>query len=58
MEYFSTPKLGAGLTLSYRLKSVPGLSLQAEGTWLHGFNVILLPGTERWSSTLKIGYDF
>ena len=58
MEYFSTPKLGAGLTLSYRLKSVPGLSLQAEGTWLHGFNVVLLPGTERWSSTLKIGYDF
>ncbi len=58
MEFFSTAKLGAGLTLTYRLKSVPGLSLQAEGTWLHGFGVVLLPGTERWSSTLAIGYDF
>ena len=58
MEYFSTAKLGAGLTLTYHLKSVDGLSLQAEGTWLHGFGIVLLPGTERWSSTLKIGYDF
>ena len=58
MEYFSTTKLGAGLTLSYRVKSVPGLSLQAEGTWLHGYGIVLLPGSDRWSSTLRIGYDF
>ena len=58
MEYFSTSKLGAGLTLTYHLKAVKGLSLQAEGTWLHGFGIVLLPGADRWSSTLKIGYDF
>jgi hypothetical protein len=58
MEYFSTGKLGAGLTLTYHLKSVQGLSLQAEGTWLHGFGILLLPGGDRWSSTLKVGYDF
>ena len=58
MEYFSTPKLGAGLTLTYHLKSVKGMTVQAEGTWLHGFNIVLLPGADRWSSTLKLGYDF
>ena len=58
MEYFSTTKTGAGLTAAYHLKSVPGLSIQAEGTWLHGFGIELLPGADRWSSTLKIGYDF
>jgi hypothetical protein len=58
MEYFSTGKLGAGLTLTYHLKAVEGLCLQAEGTWLHGFGIDLLPGADRWSSTLSIGYNF
>ena len=58
MEYFSTSKLGTGLTLAYHLKAVPGASIQAEGTWLHGFGIVLLPGADRWSTTLKIGYDF
>ena len=58
MEYFSTGKAGAGLTLAYHLSAVPGLYVQAEGSWLHGFGIVLLPGTERWSTTLKIGYDF
>jgi hypothetical protein len=58
MEYFSTGKLGAGLTLTYHLKAVRGLYLQTEGTWLHGFGIDLLPGADRWSSTMRIGYDF
>ena len=58
MEYFSTGKLGAGLTWTYHLKAVKGLSLQAEGTWLHGFGIDLLPGAERWSATGGIGFDF
>ena len=58
MEYFSTGKLGTGLTLTYHLKAVDGLYLQTEGTWLHGFGIDLLPGADRWSSTVRIGYDF
>ena len=58
MEYFSTGKLGAGLTLTYHMKAVRGLYLQAEGTWLHGFGIDLLPGADRWSSTMKVGFDF
>ena len=58
MEYFSTTKLGAGLTLTYHLPAVKGLYLQAEGTWLHGFGIDLLPGADRWSSTVRVGYDF
>ena len=58
MEYFSTTKTGAGLTLTYHLPSVQGLYFQAEGTWLHGFGIDLLPGADRWSTTMKIGYDF
>ena len=58
MEYFSTTKLGAGLTLKYNLKALPGAYLQAEGTWLHGFGVVLLPGADRWSTTMTLGYNF
>ena len=58
MEYFSTAKAGAGLTLTYHLKAVDGVYLQAEGSWLHGFGVVLLNGTERYGATLKIGYSF
>ena len=58
MEYFSTTKAGAGLTLTYHLPFVRGLSVQAEGTWLRGFGIELLPGADRWSSTVRIGYDF
>ena len=58
MEYFSTTKAGAGLTLTYHLPFVRGLYVQAEGTWLHGFGIDLLPGADRWSSTARIGYDF
>jgi hypothetical protein len=58
MEYFSTSKLGAGFTLTYHLKAVRGLFIQAEGTWLHGFGTVLLPGADRWSSTARIGYGF
>ena len=58
MEYFSTGKLGGGLTLTYHMQAVKGLYLQAEGTWLHGFGIDLLPGADRWSSTMKVGFDF
>ena len=58
MEYFSTSKLGAGLTLKYNLKALPGAYLQAEGTWLHGFGVVLLPGADRWSTMMTLGYNF
>ena len=58
MEYFSTTKAGAGLALTYHLRSVKGLSLQAEGTWLHGFGIDLLPGADRWSLTVRLSYGF
>lgn len=58
MEYFSTTKAGAGLTLTYHLKAVKGLFVQAEGSWLHGFGVVLLPGTDRRSAGLRVGYGF
>ena len=58
MEYFSTGKLGAGLVLAYHLKSVQGLSLRAESTWLHGFGIDLLPGADRWSATASVEYAF
>ena len=58
MEYFSTTKAGAGLALTYHMKAVQGLYLQAEGSWLHGFGIVLLPGADRRSATLKVGYEF
>ena len=58
MEYFSTAKLGAGITATYHLKTLKGLSIKADGGWLHGFGVVLLPGSERWNTTLSINYDY
>jgi len=58
MEYLSTTKAGGGLTLKYRFKAVKGLYIQADGTYLHGFGVELLPGANRWSLTSRVGYNF
>ena len=58
MEYFSTSKVGVGLVLAYHLKSVRGLTLRAEGSWLHGFGVDLLPGADRRSATAAVEYAF
>jgi hypothetical protein len=51
-----------GLTISARyafaLGSVKGLFVGAEASWTHGFNVTVLPGSDRKSATLQCGINF
>lgn len=58
MEYIRAPRGGAGGTLTYRFSGVKGLYLQAEGFWMRAFRVTLLPGHNRVSASLRVGYDF
>ena len=51
-------RCGAGLRATWRFRAVPGLSLTAEGDWLHGFNLTFLPGNDRFSTALRLGYGF
>ena len=58
MEYMTATRCGAGLRATWRFRAVPGLSLTAEGDWLHGFNLTFLPGNDRFSTALRLGYGF
>ena len=58
MEYLTAMRTGASLKATYRFRSVSGLSLTAEGDWLHGFNLTVLPGNDRFSAGLRLGYAF
>ena len=58
MEYLTATRCGAGLKLTYRVHAVKGLRLTAEGTWQHGFALTVLPGSDRFSGGLRLGYAF
>jgi len=57
-EYFTAPRAGADLSLRYGFASVKGLYLQWDGSWLHGFGIDFLPGTERFCTSFRAGYSF
>ena len=58
MEYMTATRAGAALKATYRFRSVPGMTLTAEGNWLHGFGLTVLPGNDRFSAGLRLGYGF
>lgn len=58
MEYMTAVRCGGNLAATYRFRSVRGLFLKADGSWLHGFNLTLLPGNDRFAATLHLGYGF
>ena len=58
MEYMTATRAGAALKATYRFHSVPGMTLTAEGNWLHGFDLSVLPGNDRFSAGLRLGYGF
>ena len=58
MEYMTATRCGATLSLTYAFRSVRGMYLKAEGNWLHGFNLSILPGSDRFCAGLSLGYGF
>lgn len=57
-EYLTAPGLGLNGSLTYRLRSVSGLYLRLDASWTHAFEIDLLLGKNRWTSALRLGYDF
>lgn len=57
-EYLTATGLGLNGSLTYALHSVKGLTLRLDASWTHAFEIDLLLGKNRWTSTLRLGYDF
>ena len=57
-EYLTASGMGLNGSLTYRLKSVQGLSLTLDASWTHAFEITLLNGKNRWTSALRLGYNF
>ena len=57
-EYLTASGMGLNGALTYRIKSVKGLSLTLDGSWTHAFEITLLKGKNRWTSSLRLGYSF
>lgn len=55
-EYMTAPRLEAALAL--RFNFLEGLYIEAAAGYLHGFSLQYLPGPDRWSETLRLGYTF
>ncbi len=58
MEYLTATRCGVSMGLTYRFQSVRGLRITADGSWQHGFNLTVLPGSERFTAGLRLGYEF
>ena len=56
MEYNTVSRTDAGLSLRYNFRK--GIYLQAEGHWTHGFGLKHLIGPDRFSTAIRIGYNF
>ena len=56
MEYATAARMNLGLSLRWNFWK--GLYTEAEGTWLHGFNLQYINNPNRYGATLKFGYNF
>jgi hypothetical protein len=56
MEYRTASRMNAGLSLRYNFRK--GIYMEAEGSWLHGFDLRFMTGADRFGAAFKIGYDF
>ena len=56
MEYATASRMNLGLSLRWNFWK--GLYAEAEGSWLHGFNLKYITAPNRYGATLKLGYNF
>lgn len=55
-EYSTAPAFKAGISIRYNF--LKGFYAEFSGTWSHGFRLKHIGGNNRWSGTLKLGYEF
>ena len=56
MEYETAARMSVGLALRWNFWK--GLYAEAEGSWLHAFDLQYISSPNRYGTTLKLGYDF
>ena len=56
IEYETASCMNIGLSLRWNFWK--GLYAEAEGSWLHGFDLQHIDNPNRYGATLKLGYDF
>ena len=56
MEYATASRTNIGLSLRWNFWK--GLYTEAEGTWLHGFNLQYINNPNRYKATISIGMTF
>ena len=56
MEYETATRMSVGLALRWNFWK--GLYAEAEGSWLHAFDLQYISSPNRYGATLKLGYDF
>ena len=56
MEYETAARMSVGLALRWNFWK--GLYAEAEGSWLHGFDLKYISSPNRYGATLKFGYNF
>ena len=56
MEYETAARMSVGLALRWNFWQ--GLYVEAEGSWLHGFDLQHITNPNRYGATLKLGYTF
>lgn len=56
MEFRTAPCFSTGLAVRYNF--MKGLYAEAEGRWIHAFNLNYIDGNNRFGATLGIGYNF
>ena len=56
MEYATASRINIGLSLRWNFWK--GLYTEAEGTWLHGFNLQYINNPNRYKATISIGITF
>ena len=56
MEYETASRMNFGLALRWNFRK--GLYTEAEGSWLHGFDLKYISSPNRYGGTLKLGYNF
>lgn len=56
MEYMTSFRTNAGLSLRWNFSK--GMYAEAAGGWIHGFGLDLIGSPDRFTASLKLGYNF
>ena len=57
-EYMTASSAGLDGALRYDIAALKGLFVSLDGSWQHAYRIQYLKGKNRYTATLRLGYDF